>query len=458
MQECFDIDKTDVFTEWRRRADRGERPFVDLDAAVADERLNPRLNRSGYAQTLTNRARAALQRQKAHQVIESVTKKYDGNISVIALNAKSYCTWLDEKRSEDPSFGPNMSGISYLRNALLSRIAKPRLAAYTKYYFDDLENVGELCRRFINKISQDQAGARRCRVKLEQLSSTAIDNAKKEIDSLLSKPLANAIFRESEKEKINSLINSLINKHWGPPTDGSAVAFATWQHTLMCGGIPDSYGSRVYRDRKNVDWNRDLLATFQKPDLVQHEFTSKRVFVLDWINEIVSRSVRLAGSITMFITQLWTLNRVHSAIIRSELDWNLTFQLLKSWEVVVGRIRKEVARLPAAFKTALIEVYRRLTTEDVYGTIADLNKDAYKSAMLVRCGKGVYKRQRQALTNALINPFASYLPNRKYFLEDYEQIAVRMTGQCIRDNANECLESVRLQLDDCQIYRIFSRY
>lgn len=306
-----------------------------------------------------------------------------------------------------------------------------------------------MCRRFINKISGDKVGTRTCRESLGSRFDAAIEAAGNAVESILNRPLAKSMFRVTEKEKINTLIKALIEKHWGSSTGTDAVMWGTWQHTLMCGGIPDRYGSKAYRHRRYVNWNRDLLGTFEKPKHVEHAFATRKAHVSKWRKELVDRSQGFANSIAGPITRLWDVDDgVREVITLSSLGSSLKAPIRIEWNNVRRSIEKDVEAFPATLVSAITAVYRQITTEDVYGTIADLNKAAYKAAFSVRRGRGVYKRQRECLFNNLTDPSPTILPKHKNLLDMYEQKALELVRHRIQNTADEFLDSVTIKLND----------
>jgi hypothetical protein len=378
---------------WHEISENEEPPFSDL-LNVSEN--NPD-EEEVYFDYITETAQCAMVRQFAKPTEDALKQRYGGRISVFSVVASDAHDWLDEYRLEDPTWGPYMSGVPHLRQGLLCLTAEQKLQIYHEHYFQVLPSIVDDVHRILKKTSAKTRVLSSTRRSLEQCFQNAIrgSRAAKGINSISSDL---PIYTGSEKNIVTQRIKALIQV-W---SDSTVVLYHTFMHTLVCKGIPTRYASAAYRGH-NINWNRDILETMERPANKSHAYISKKAHLSDWKAAMNNKSAEFSNSISSPITSLWAL--VEEIISASSVPQVLKRQMRSAWKKVENNICDMTNRFPEQITAAIDKGYIEITTEEDIGCmIAQMNVQAYEDALFQRRGPKVYTRQRQSLIKSLCTP------------------------------------------------------
>ncbi|KAJ4286810.1 hypothetical protein N0V90_013062 [Kalmusia sp. IMI 367209] len=439
IDTAFPLPKTEELATALR--DDKDNLFGDMLKAMKIADQLPERNEA-YINYLLDMIRRIVQRQSTKESEEELKKRHGGRINVFSVCGSSYHEWLNEYRDQDPPLGPYMSGIPHLSQALLSLTAEQKLQHYHTHYFQVLAGLVDTIQRIITKSTEKKEVFLACRHALDQRFQIAIQLARAAID-INALSIVPTIFQAAEKDTITKNIKSLILK-WSDPF---IVHFRTFLHTIVCRGIPTSYASVAYRDREDINLNRDVLEAMERPRIISHEYTSAVAHLSSWRLNMLAKSREISSSVTEPIVALWLEddNTVKSIIQHSSASSALKRRTHAAWNRVKSNIHEMAKKFPKTLEAAINAAYRDVTTEEDIGCmIATMNEQAWHDAESQRRGPKVYSRQRQSLINSLTHIDAK----GKTFVDRYEAAAIEKMNNRVRLDSRRFLTDVESTLDE----------
>ncbi|KAF1952664.1 hypothetical protein CC80DRAFT_172248 [Byssothecium circinans] len=380
-----------------------------------------------YEAYLLGCAESAAKRVKAVQLEDRMKAVYGDGLQILTVTAQGWLDWLNRNRSTDPNFGPNMTGIPRVQQALLHLAAEQNLPAYRNHYFHALPKIVKRCYRILKKNAQEggyehfQASAKKA------IESFKVASSKSMV--VWAAATVPKIFTGLQREEAASRVRLLIQL-WKIRWD---VRWNTWNMTLGENGIPCHSDSVAYSSR-DVNWNRDLLETMETPTSIQHSYTSSIPFVGNWREKMLADLDQCFVSSTQAIVTV--CKKIRLSIDTLSVSADLKNRTITTWESSRCSISRVLDDYKTTLQASITEVYRAVTTEeDVECLISQLNKPRFREAYDQQKGEGAWGRQQEKLLDVFKN-----------FVAKYEEAAIAKMKARLIETANEMLKSVAQEL------------